>query len=350
MRNKKLVLILSGVVLATVVIVALFMWKPWDGSSEIDAVTEGYYQSTIGRGNLPGNDLVAEEGDWIYYRNAGGDGNIYRISKDGSKNELIVGDLGNPELRDVSLQIWDGWLYYHNYNKRCVSRVKLNGSSAENLPMMMLNASISSYNHIGIYNEYIYAIDFINNGFYRTDINGENAQLILTDSVLSYEIIGEYLYYTLYTTSDDSDNGVYRIRHDGTSKTKLSNNYSISRFFESGGYLYYINRTDGKPYKLNIATNEDAKILDEKVWGLHVVDDWIYYSLSSNLCGENIYRMRMDGSENSLVFNETGITGIEYAVGWLYYLKREEGDSDFGFDDKLYRVRADGTNPQMVTF
>jgi len=57
----------------------------------------------------------------------------------------------------------------------------------------------------------------------------------------------------------------------------------------------------------------------------------------------NIYRIRIDGSELTLLFDDGYCMGIELIDDWVYFLI--EGD-DFRY--VLYRMNTDGTNKQLI--
>jgi hypothetical protein len=353
MPNKKIVLTISGIVLAAVAALALFLWKPWEGTQGNDVDTPGYYQSTIGRGNLARNDLVAEEGDWIYYVNKCGDGNIYRISKDGATNELVADNIGDNGRIGFNFQIWDGWLYYCNLNDECISRIRLDGSKRENLPMIFAGTKVNAYTSICVVNEYIFAIDVINDGFYKMNMDGSNVELVIADDIRNYYIYDESIYYTYdYSSlsSEKYEDGIYRMKLDGSEKRKINNIESLrlSPIYVLDGWIYFL---DAESYlcRYNLDSNQ-ITILDEKrTGGVNYYNDFILYPSVDNDGAHGIYRMFLDGTEKELIYRDWGVNP-QFVDDWVYYYKIEESNSLDGLQDELYRVRIDGTGGEKVTF
>ena len=110
--------------------------------------------------------------------------------------------------------------------------------------------------------------------------------------------------------------------------------------FSSGGFiaqkddwLFYSNYDDGgKLYKFNLNSGEHIKVNNEKSSGISIVDDWVYYS-----SGNNIYRIRPDGSERTLLSLWAG----EFLVAndWIYHTSNYD----------LHKFRTDGTGHKKIT-
>jgi hypothetical protein len=343
-KTKRLIIVLSGVaVLVAAAAVTVFVWKPWE---PVYVASPDSYQHTIGRGNLPGNDLVAEEGDWIYSVNKAGDGNIYRKSKDGTKNELIVDDMGWSGVTSANLQIWDGWLYFKHFGKDCVARVRLDGSKKE---MLSSTEQLGSFWKLSIVDGVIYAADRIDYGLYRMDLDGKNLKILVRESAPDYFIEGKWIYYQYIPGSSAiREGGIYKRAIDGMEDQLCSQHMGeeYARLFVADGWLYYI---DSDFYLCKQPTDDGEKIqmLDEKTEGLSYIDGYLYFTFSG---GIGINRMRLDGTELIQILDGEGILYPQYADGWIYYYLYEKGNSLLGTDNEMYRIREDGTDNQKVTF
>jgi len=187
-------------------------------------------------------------------------------------------------------------------------------------------------------------------------------------------IQGEWIY---YTNSSDG-NSLYKIRTDGTGRTKLNDESSL-RINVVGEWVYYYSDIlgDGGPvnspvYKIRIDGTERTWLFDEAIWCMTVVGDWIYFSNEDglykirtdatgrmklhndyvhgiNVVGDwiygtgdrsaRLYKIRTDGRE-AIIFNDE-ISHMVIVVGdWIYYAE--------GRDGHVYRVRTDGTGKEKI--
>jgi len=185
---------------------------------------------------------------------------------------------------------------------------------------------------------------------------------------------GEWIYYT----NNSDGNSLYKIRTDGTGKTKLNDESSL-RINVVGEWVYYYNDilTDGLPinspvYKIRIDGTERIWLFDEKITCMTVVGDWIYFSNQDGLykirtdatgkmklhndyvhcinvvgdwiyCtsspGARLYKIRTDGTE-AIIFNDEISHMVIVAGDWIYYAEGREGH--------IYRVRTDGAGKEKI--
>jgi hypothetical protein len=349
MRNTILILGLAAVVLFLAGVAVVLVWRPWANEAEAYVAEPGYYQRTIGRGNLPRNELVAEEGDWVYCFSRYGFGNIYKVHKSGSPKELFV---SHERGVGTGLQIWDGWLYYGHFSEGCISRIRLDGTKQENLTVDTPYKSIfNTYpnSNISIVDGHLYATDtaFNEEGLYKMDLDGNNMQKLINKPIWSYLIYDDWVFYVYDTIGDrtDVEPGIYKMKLNGAEWQKIFDE-NAGRFSVMDGWLYFINQDNGYLYRISLDGSDQTTVIPQKVMAFIVVDDWIYYSIYSDKEEYGIYRIKTDSSEPELVLNEPWIISVEYAAGWLYY--RQELDKNQS-SPELYRVRTDGTGKEKAT-
>lgn len=340
MQGKKLIIILSGVVVIAAALAAAFLFGPLKGLISSGSETKS------GRGNISGNDLVVQDGEWIYYINKNGDWDIYKIHTDGTQNEKILENNDRSQYGGRCLQIWDGWLYYISHSEDCIYRVRLDGTGKKNI-------SDGYYSKFSIVDGYVYAIS---EGYvlYQMKTDGTNEKIMIDDNVSAYCVSDGWIYYANEVMSmgyypDNYEKGIYKVKLDGSQKEKICDDYTMAPISVIDGWIYYINDFDEyKLYRIKTDGSERTKLVDEKLWSNIVVGDWMYYTLvpSDN---NGIFRIRLDGSEQTKICDEPEASYINYAGGWFYYLK-EVGDEFFSTDNNLYRVRIDGADKQQVTF
>jgi hypothetical protein len=342
MRNTKLILGLAAVVLFLAGVAAVLVWRPWADETESYVAEPGYYQKTIGRENLQRNTSVVQDGDWTYYVDRNGDGNIYKIHKGETTSELVakVGVTAVP----IYLQLWDGWLYYHNEDKDGISRVRLDGSNKEDLTMMLGDTSIKIHMNLSIVDGTIYGMDSLQGSLYKMDLDGSNVQVLVMQDVMAYSVYNDWVFYCYEWGKREQ--GIFKMRLDGSDRQRVGESYDHKMIVDDS-WIYYKNGAGDKfLYRVRDNGEDKALILNQKDPSFVVVDDWVY---TGSLSGE-FFRVRLDGSEASQIADvDGGVTDLQYAGGWLYYFKREEGSLIPGPDDEMYRMRLDGTGEERVT-
>jgi len=102
---------------------------------------------------------------------------------------------------------------------------------------------------------------------------------------------GEWIYYCTYSDGRK----LYKIRTDGTGRTKLNEDKS---FFINvvGDWIYYCNSSDDdKLYKIRTDGTRKTKLNEDRSWSINVVGEWIYYQNSFD--GDKLYKIRTDGTD-----------------------------------------------------
>ncbi|TNJ61005.1 DUF5050 domain-containing protein [Paenibacillus hemerocallicola] len=213
-------------------------------------------------------------------------------------------------------------------------------------------------------------------------------QIKLTDdNATSINAKGDWLYYTVatgnYTDGVLQYGGVYKIRQDGTEKTKLSP-VSASRIVVNQEWIYFLEtndsgisrvKTDGSSSekiipenhiqtffitdnRLFYQQNETADLFQTDLTGSGkqqadktlfsnplIVDDWIYHTKMINY-RVGIYKTSLDGSTSIQLYSVNvwdsngSINSLQYRDGWLYFL---QGKISRNSHIDLNKIRTDGT-------
>jgi hypothetical protein len=128
-------------------------------------------------------------------------------------------------------------------------------------------------------------------------------------------------------------------------------------FAESNGWTYF--ESNGL-LKQNNETNEIIRITDEQIYGINVIDDYVFYvgfvmKNQWNIQYTTINSMRIDGTEHSIITDtsddESVITGLVVVDDWCYYTTNEEPRiGRYAFDySTIYKIRTDGTEKSEIT-
>jgi len=155
-----------------------------------------------------------------------------------------------------------------------------------------------------------------------------------------------------YSSNDDC---FYRIREDGTGKTKLSD--SRAAFINIvGDWIYYnyfihdVKRTG--IYKMRTDGSDETLVIDDWASYLTVSDGWIYYGMTYGESDKRtgVYKARLDGSGKKQLTSGINPCYLNVAGDWIYYVERAyfDGELDAGTYGDLYRVRTNGKGNALV--
>lgn len=121
----------------------------------------------------------------------------------------------------------------------------------------------------------------------------------------------------IYYSNSNDNYSLYKIKQDGTQKTKL-NSDRVSYINVMGGWVYYRNDSDkGYLYRIRTDGTDRTRLVDHEAKFINVVDNgWIYY-VTGTVGTDSIYAIRLDGSNRVDMWWIDG----KYPVvsdGWIY--------------------------------
>jgi hypothetical protein len=156
----------------------------------------------------------------------------------------------------------------------------------------------------------------------RTKLNDDNSQYL--------NVVGDWIFYcnnigdkdVLGMMNYDQNYNIYKIRTDGSKRTQLNHKRSLNLIVVDG-WIYYtqIDLDDenitGNLYKIRTDGSEPTKLSDDIALFLNVVDDWIYYTNESDR--HRIYKVRTDGSERTqLTYDNEAHFYLNVVGEWIY--------------------------------
>ena len=275
-------------------------WIYYQNNSDNNNLCRLYRIRTDGRDRLKLNDEFSEfislAGDWIYYA-AGSDGyKLYRIKTDGTGRAKLCDDT------PIGIKPGGDWIYYYinGYHGDIVYRIKPDGSGREDIITDETQA------------------DKIENTENREEGNtkGNYANMALVAKQ------GEWTYFS--NLSDGAK--LYRMKENGSSKTKLCND---AAFYISilDDWIYYIIKPEqgvsngGMAYKISTDGKSKTPILDTPVSILQIANGWLYIT-GEHAAGSHMFRIKPDGTEKTAL---GGLSG-QYCIGSgkLYYSQRPD--------------------------
>lgn len=216
------------------------------------------------------------EGDWVYYTiefaNGPGEENYYHIEKskiDGSQNSIILAN-----VRAKNMIVVGDWIYYtidsSTVSQSSIEKVRIDGTGRT-----LITCGSSSY-----YN--------------------------------SLNVAGDWLYYI-----DQSDSTIYKIKTDGTQKTKVIDTTDSNLVItQDGKYAYFHSNSVQKWIRLNLQDSSVLNLPDNVGYNLIISGDKIYYD-GSNL--EKIYSSNLDGTSESYITDLGIFNTFNVAGNFLYY-------------------------------
>ena len=202
-------------------------------------------------------------------------------------------------------------------------------------------------------------------------------QRICNSPAVSINVVGEWIYFV-----DGTVGGIYKVRIDGTGKTKISNVTSYKVYVEDEWIYYTSEYWGGKLYKMKTDGNSITQILSENCNEFIVNGGYIYYVNSSD---NLVYKCRTDGKDKTILcagfggmklalvgkklviannykiqsvnldgsgFTSFETTNVQYVLlngydGWLYYLEYDFGRS--GTEKSSFgRMKPDGSQKTKI--
>jgi len=214
--------------------------------------------------------------------------------------------------------------------------IKINSQGEKTLVIEGYDLDIFNINAL---DGYIYYYDTCQN-LYRIKNDGSCKTRLNTDYKVKHaNIIGEWIYYCNVDDFSQPNIGqIYRMRLDGSNKTLLYN----SQCFITGisrSWIYYKDCQDpGALYKMHLDGSGKEKVNIRFLGSPNFIGDWIYYS---DILEENIYRIKSDGSSKTKLCNDK-VHFLNVDNGWIYYTNVNE-------NYKLYKMQLDGTNKTKIS-
>lgn len=238
-------------------------------------------------------DINIQDG-WIYYckgwdgSNQGADSylNLCKVRVDGTGHQLLSRD------ECISVHVAGDYIYYSNRDDSfSIYRIRTNGEGREKLNSY--DSTDLCVADSGIY--YINRDD--GNSIYQMPLDGGEGYKLGITACKSLQLYNN----SLYLIGED-DGCIYSLSLE-QGLIKL-NDDSCECFNISDGWIYYSNNSDeGRLYKIRLDGSSKQKLSDEETCHtIHVIGDYIIYAYSTkdnsgNWVWHGYYMMKKDGSD-----------------------------------------------------
>lgn len=204
-----------------------------------------------------------------------------------------------------------------------------------------VNANIGNDGLSLMQGDWIY---FCNEGLYKIKTDGTGETLVSNNQVTYLNYFEDWIYYVDYSFNQ----GIYKIRLDGTDKTLILDT-NVNFMIVSEGWIYYIDSSNvlrnrenlPEIFKMKTDGTENQKIIDVDGVRFNLSLDWIYYV---NLLEQRLYKVKTDGTGNVKVFDEA-IGSFNILGEYIYYTDIGE----FGQSTGIWKMKLDGTDSVRLT-
>lgn len=200
------------------------------------------------------------------------------------------------------------------------------------------NTVSNSYNHgiAAIQGDWIYYTDTLEmSGLFKIRTDGSGKTKITDDIVAGINVLGDWIYYANIT----DDGTLYKIKMDGTARTKLNSDWASEENIV-GDWIYYTNVDDNVTlYKIKTDGTSRVKLGDDGAAFLNVINQSIYYA---NVDDDfKLYKINTDGTGREKLVDDS-VTRIYVVDRFVYYV-------DFTTNRNLYRANIDGTDKTLIS-
>lgn len=281
----------------------LYIYNP-DNDNKIMLIGEAY-------------DIETVEYPYIYYKV--NDDNLVKYNIENEKSEIVI----NKNFYEL-YGIIDDYIYYSDI--LCgLCKIKLDGTDKS----VLTDTSMArvTVDESGIYylESYFGSIE----DFYKINLDGSGKKTIIDDldkgCHFAYCIYEDYIYYP-------QRKGLYRIKTDGTDKSKLCDKY-IYNFIINDDYIYY--QDGGEVYRLKIDGKNEEKIPNEGGdYCFSIYNNELLYIKTKNDCSE-LYRYNLKTKEIKIIDLEQTVNLIGLDDKYLYMINYKD-DSE-----ALYQLNLD---------
>ncbi|MFT9116331.1 MAG: DUF5050 domain-containing protein [Sporolactobacillus sp.] len=181
-------------------------------------------------------------------------------------------------------------------------------------------------------------------GFYKVKTDGTGKTKLADDTALDINVVGDWIYYT--DMKDTNTTYLYKMRTDGSDRMKLSSKIGLYPNVV-GDWIYYIGITDGSSAitlcRMKTDGSADTMLANHLGQYINVYNGWIYYWTEEMYNSSGIYydlcKMKTDGTGKTVLATGKAATAFNVSGDWLYYIDFFTTDPD----QPIYRMRTDGT-------
>lgn len=302
----------------------------------ISALTGGKAGNTPG--NLQAGGFAADAGSWTYYvkLDDGDLDGIYKVK--GTKTEEVT-DAEGMYINVVGSKIYYAEADEDSYEVNIV-KMNSNGKDKETIVKDISECPVT------VVDGWIYYAK--DDNFYRIKTNGKDREKISSKDISSYQVEGNWIYYSYY---DDGEYVIAKMKTDGEDNTRLSKEAS-STFYVKGGTIYYIKSEYNDDYeyeytlckmKTNGKNDEEVCELSSDTNQVTMTEDGIYYQLTEDHESYEIRKVDYKGKKDELIIETETSSPLNIVGNWIYFSDINDED-----EEVMCRVKTNGKDKQEL--
>lgn len=258
-------------------------------------------------GNLYNAGLFCENNGTVFFSNPDDNGKLYSMDADGSNLTKLCNDTA------MYINADSNYVYYVRDNTATFQSSTNGGPS---FPYF-------SYN---------------NNSLCRIDRAGGKCTILDEDPCIYASLIGNYIYYLHY--DNETATTLYKIKIDGTEKTKLSDTYVFTCSTDGQYFFYNGMQYDGYIYRYDTATDSSVMIYPHNTYKPTVTADGNAYYLDVD---RNNALVHVDiASDNPVTLTNDSVDLYNVYGSTIFYQNYDKDGS------KLCCVQNDGSNYKVL--
>lgn len=287
----------------------------------------------------PNCGLQLKEEDTDNSDNSGNDNELENLDYDSIRIEM------SNFCNGGRYTIYNGWIYSIDFDN--------NGSSIfSKMRTDKTDYSIitkGTPNYISVDGEYIYFIlNYDNNRcLYRCRLGGNELTRLSESNVWYLQVNEDYLYYNKYDISTGKTCGFYRSNKDGSNE-ELVLDKEIYYSYIVGNELYYQDDADNeKIHKYNLINKNDETITSGISYSFVLDGDFAYYIKNDISTGLGKYsgylvKINIKTKEETILYNGVHTSGILVNGSRIYFINTNDSD-------RIYSIDKSGDNIMLIS-
>jgi hypothetical protein len=246
-----------------------------------------------------------------------------------SAKRISLGNLPSNILNFGMVAQSGDWIYYSNSSDGWgLYKVKTDGTHRTKLtdyPVRFIN----------VMDDWVYFCDFVfeePSYLIKIKTDGTEQTIISKDAAYGVIIRDDRIYYT-------NDGFIYQIDLDGKNKRNMLDT-RVNGFTLVDNYIFFRKSTDSMIYKVKIGDTKSDLVVNKVVEQFVVVDGWIYYTLYPE-DGDNLYKITING-ENDTKLSDDIVSYPNVMGNWVYY-------TNYSDQANVYKIDLEGRNKTKLT-
>ncbi len=304
--------------------------------------------NTVGNtiSNIRNYGYTAVQGSWIYYVAPSEDGKrvcIYKSKIDGSEKKYIL----QEDWDILGLNVKDDYIYFIAISYEPVEsnsdttnsepvdtinnkiyRMKTDGTDLE---VINNNAFHNQSYEMYVVDDSIYYIG-VDQNIYSMKLDGSDVKRINEDHSGFLGITKDYIVYNVPKDGEEDENSNVESNDENNVENSVENEKTDDEEVEDTEFETFIMNRDG---------TDKHTVTGDRLNSINIVDNWIYYVDGS----KHIYKVKIDGSENTLISDSVEAYNLNITNKYIYYLSYND-DSEQNVS--LYRMNLDGTDNKEI--